>query len=66
MPMEITTSITEIAALDFRKANNNSSHCRSPARLSQAIYQLLLHYMMYVGLNVTAVSYCVKPISKCT
>lgn len=58
MPVEVTTSITEIAALDFRKANNNSSRCRSLARFSQAIHQLLLDYMMYVGLNVTVVSYC--------
>lgn len=66
MPVEITTSITEIAALNFRKANNSSSHCRSPTKVSWAIYQLLLDYMMYVGLNVTVVSYCVKPVSKCT
>lgn len=66
MPVEITTSITKIAALNFRKANNSSSHCRSPARLLWAIYQLLLDYMMDVGLNVPVVFYCVKPVSKCT
>lgn len=65
MPLEVATSITEIAALNFRKANN-SSYCRSPTKVSWAIYQLLLDYMMYVGLNITVVSYCVKSVSKCT